>query len=774
MSNIQVIVRCRGRNPQEIASQSNTVVELDNDVCSQENPYVTVQHDSILNSKTFKVDQVYGNQANQQLIFKNIGNPLLQDFINGLNVSILAYGQTGTGKTYTMYGHESNDGLVPQILHELFDNLLDEYLVKCSFIEIYKEKLVDLLNDEGLKLSILNTNSKITINNLKQMNLTDVNQSLGMLKKCLNKRKMAATNLNDNSSRSHTIFTIYLYKKLNQSQFIHSKFNLVDLAGSENINKSGAKFERAKEAGLINKSLLTLGKIINLLSESKDLNFIPYRDSKLTHFLQDSLGGKTKTCLIATISPAKINLAETLSTLNYASKAKNIKNLPQLPQDNELVMKKILVNDLSLEINRLNKDLLACKDKELGIKMSMDNYNDFLNKFSNYENTLKESTSKISYLNSQINEKDVVIADLQAKLETMQQNHEKNLAGLNHQISKANEKFNEEKGVIAKLVEQNMKNLSSLINLNLVDEFSDFSHQFKSSINEFHGDLISLINNLNIQELINTNLKLDDFSSLINKYNSQMLATVDDINGLNSKLIKHNNDFLVNKFKSHQSEQNKQIKQKLMGQLELLIDSSLKSTAFEVKNDSLINDVCRNSHLINDNVSKFTDDITAFKANYQDNISKTSKLLHSKLTKIDLNNKVFKMPASLNHFNKNLNLHQSYISNLQADNQALLEGNTTKSLALSHKSTKSEALSYTSALPVAKSEILSHTALARPPLSSTAPSLRPSGLSPLKVNNTLPKSPTKSVSPTKSSSVSKIPTFHDKENIYKRRKPNVL
>lgn len=770
MSNIQVIVRCRGRNPQEVASQSNNVVELDNDVCcSPENPYVTVKHDTLLNSKTFKVDQVYGSQASQQLIFKNIGNPLLQDFLNGLNVSILAYGQTGTGKTYTMYGHESNDGLVPLILHDLFDQLLDEYLVKCSFIEIYKEKLVDLLNDEGLKLSILSTNSKIKINNLKQVNLTNVNQSLKLLKNCLSKRQMAATNLNDNSSRSHTIFTIYLYKKINPTQFTHAKFNLVDLAGSENINKSGAKFERAKEAGLINKSLLTLGKIINLLSEHKDLNFIPYRDSKLTHFLQDSLGGNTKTCLIATISPAKINLAETLSTLNYASKAKNIKNLPQLPQDNEVVMKKILINDLSLEINRLSKDLLACKDKEQGIKMSMDNYNDFLNRFSNYENNIKESTSKISFLNSQLSEKDNIIASLRSKLEVMEQNHEISVEGLNQQISQVNEKFNVEKDKITKLIGQNIKNLTGLVNLSLVDEFDVFNQQFEASINEFHDDLMNLINELNIKDLINNNLKLDDFASMISKYNAQMLSTVEDINGLNSNLIKQNNVFLVNKFKSHQSEQNKQIKQRLISQLESLIDSSMKSTPFTLNNESLVSDLCQNSHLIVDNVTKFNDEYTRLESNYQDNITKTSDLIQSKLTKIDLNNKIFKMPSSLNHFNDSLNLHHNYINTLQSDNQAIIlsdqycgpDSTSSQFRELSTLPSKSSAHSIKS--PLKEINSLQPPSIL-PELTTNVPPK--SDLSPTKIG--LP--PIKAVlSPTKSYT-SKIPIFHDKENFYKRRK----
>ena len=397
MSNIQVAVRCRGRNDKEVAAKSPIVIDLPNDTFSVTDPYVSINHNyttqtvsslsnanssgsqsrrsstnnsgsPFSNYKTYKVDQVYGSQADQNLIFEKVALPLFNDFLQGSNVTILAYGQTGTGKTFTMcggeqknsnvdYKHSETAGIIPRVLIELFNKLEPEgaasdYVVKCSFLELYNEDLKDLLNDDEkpAKLRIYestvaaNGNKKeagkasktISIQNLREESILSCQDGFQILQKGLLKRKTASTKLNDVSSRSHTLFTINLYRNQPGSDgtgsqlFKVSKMNLVDLAGSENIYRSGAQNQRAKEAGSINQSLLTLGRVINSLSElanssNADNTFhIPYRESKLTRLLQDSIGGCTKTSLIATISPAKINIDETISTLDYACKAKNL------------------------------------------------------------------------------------------------------------------------------------------------------------------------------------------------------------------------------------------------------------------------------------------------------------------------------------------------------------------------------------------------------------------------------------------------------------------
>ena len=277
----------------------------------------------------------------------------------GYNCTIFAYGQTGTGKTYTMSGDMNETfgmlsdaaGIIPRALHSLFNKLeIDdaEASVKCSFIELYNEELRDLISpDENAKLKIYDDNTKkghssTIVQGMEESHIKSAIDGIKLLQDGSHKRQVAATKCNDLSSRSHTVFTVTAYIKRtgdNGEDYISAgKLNLVDLAGSENIQRSGAENKRAAEAGLINKSLLTLGRVINALVDRG--SHIPYRESKLTRLLQDSLGGRTKTCIIATVSPAKSNLEETISTLDYAFRAKNIRNKPQV---NQMINKKTLL-----------------------------------------------------------------------------------------------------------------------------------------------------------------------------------------------------------------------------------------------------------------------------------------------------------------------------------------------------------------------------------------------------------------------------------------------
>ncbi|KAI5954593.1 CIN8 [Candida jiufengensis] len=374
-----------------------------------------------ISKKTFKFDEIYGSQADQLLLYSNVALPLLKDFINGQNITILAYGQTGTGKTYTMCGLNDQNidsvplpevaGIIPRLLSQLFEildneSLDNDYIVKISFLEIYNEELIDLLSQQNKKLRIHEkvnpttkstaTSKSIAIQNLSEFTISNYEESIKLLRMGLNKKRTASTNLNEHSSRSHTIFGIQLFKKdvRNDTMYIVSKMNLVDLAGSENIGRSGSV---VKEAGGINQSLLTLGRVINSLNDKKTSQHIPYRESKLTHILQDSLGGNTKTALIATISPAQINGSETTSTLDYASKAKNIKNLPQNGNDSEMILKKTLVKQLSKEINQLNMDLIATRNKN-GIYLDADNYNQLLKENESLKTDMKESSLRIESL----------------------------------------------------------------------------------------------------------------------------------------------------------------------------------------------------------------------------------------------------------------------------------------------------------------------------------------------------------------------------------------
>lgn len=275
-------------------------------------------------------------------------------------------------------------GIIPRVLYHLFDRLNSddtepEWSVKCSFIELYNEELRDLLSpDDSIKLRIYDDNKKTTytttqVQGMQELYIRSATKGLELLKNGSHKRQVAATKCNDLSSRSHTIFTLTVHKKSldgSDDYVTAGKLNLVDLAGSENIQRSGADNKRAVEAGVINKSLLTLGRVINALVEKS--THIPYRESKLTRLLQDSLGGRTKTLIIATLSPAKSNLEETMSTLDYAFRAKNIRNKPQ---EAPLLPKRTLLKDMTDELAKLRTELVAARQKE-GVWMSQDTYDD--------------------------------------------------------------------------------------------------------------------------------------------------------------------------------------------------------------------------------------------------------------------------------------------------------------------------------------------------------------------------------------------------------------
>ena len=314
-------------------------------------------------SKTFRFDRVFGSDSQQEKLYKQAIVPIVNEVMDGFNCTIFAYGQTGTGKTYTMEGgpRDSTDGrklsaeagVIPRSIKQIFDTIETKNLdstVKVSFLELYNEELTDLLSneepstfpasnapksaDDKKALRLLEDKNGVVVQGLEEVIVRSAAEIYSVLDKGTAKRRTAATLLNSRSSRSHSIFTVTIHLKEatpeGEDVIKIGKLNLVDLAGSENINRSGAKDGRAREAGSINQSLLTLGRVITTLVEHS--GHIPYRDSKLTRLLRDSLGGKTKTCIIATIAPTVQCQEETISTLDYAHRAKNIKNKPEVNQ----------------------------------------------------------------------------------------------------------------------------------------------------------------------------------------------------------------------------------------------------------------------------------------------------------------------------------------------------------------------------------------------------------------------------------------------------------
>lgn len=322
-------------------------------------------------------------------------------------------------------------GIVPRVLDSLFRKLdaeETECSVKCSFIELYNEELRDLLaTDDTVKLKIFEDNNKkgsstTMVHGMEERHLKSAMQGIQLLREGSHKRQVAATKCNDLSSRSHTVFTITVYMKRTsddgQEYLSAGKLNLVDLAGSENIQRSGAENKRAAEAGLINKSLLTLGRVINALVERG--SHIPYRESKLTRLLQDSLGGRTKTCIIATLSPAKSNLEETISTLDYAFRAKNIRNKPQV---NQLLSKKTLLKEFTTEIEKLKSELIATRQRN-GVYLTQEDYEEMTTVSESRRILSEEQRDKIETMEVNLRNKVEELFSITTNFQTLKKDNE--------------------------------------------------------------------------------------------------------------------------------------------------------------------------------------------------------------------------------------------------------------------------------------------------------------------------------------------------------------
>ncbi|MCJ1285955.1 kinesin motor protein cin8 [Xylographa opegraphella] len=435
-TNIHVVVRCRGRNDREVRENSGVVVSTEG---VKGKTVELSMGPSALSNKSYHFDKVFSPAADQSMIYEDVVTPLLEEMLHGYNCTIFAYGQTGTGKTYTMSGDMSDTlgllsdsaGIIPRVLHSLFDKLETdeaESSVKCSFIELYNEELRDLLSvEENARLKIFEDGQKkghsaTIVQGMEESHIKTAAAGIRLLQEGSHKRQVAATKCNDLSSRSHTVFTVTVYIKRTAEDgqdFVSAgKLNLVDLAGSENIQRSGAENKRAAEAGLINKSLLTLGRVINALVDKS--SHIPYRESKLTRLLQDSLGGRTKTCIIATVSPAKSNLEETISTLDYAFRAKNIRNKPQI---NQMISKKTLLKEFTAEIEKLKGELVATRQRN-GVYLSNESYEEITVESESRRILSEEQKAKIETMEANLRNKVQELFSLTSNFTSLKKDNE--------------------------------------------------------------------------------------------------------------------------------------------------------------------------------------------------------------------------------------------------------------------------------------------------------------------------------------------------------------
>uniref|UniRef100_A0A665VKP2 Kinesin family member 13A n=1 Tax=Echeneis naucrates TaxID=173247 RepID=A0A665VKP2_ECHNA len=309
--------------------------------------------------------------AGQEVVFKCLGEGILENAFQGYNACIFAYGQTGSGKSFSMMGNGEQPGLIPRLCCSLFERVHREaneghtFKVEVSYMEIYNEKVRDLLDPKGSRQSLKVREHKVLgpyVDGLSQLAVTSFEDIEVLMSEGNKSRTVAATNMNEESSRSHAVFSIIVTQTLYDLQSGNSgekvsKMSLVDLAGSERVSKTGAAGERLKEGSNINKSLTTLGCVISALADQSagkgKAKFVPYRDSVLTWLLKDNLGGNSKTAMIATVSPAADNYEETLSTLRYADRAKRIVNHAVVNEDPNAR----IIRELREEVEKLKVQL---------------------------------------------------------------------------------------------------------------------------------------------------------------------------------------------------------------------------------------------------------------------------------------------------------------------------------------------------------------------------------------------------------------------------------
>uniref|UniRef100_A0A673HCN5 Kinesin-like protein n=1 Tax=Sinocyclocheilus rhinocerous TaxID=307959 RepID=A0A673HCN5_9TELE len=360
---VKVVVRCRPLNRKEESMGYEHIVQMDVKLgqVALRNP--KAGPGELL--KTFTFDAVYDACSKQSDLYDETVRPLIDSVLRGFNGTIFAYGQTGTGKTYTMQGQwldAERRGIIPNSFEHIFTHISrsqnQQYLVRASYLEIYQEEVRDLLTkDHSKKLELKESaDSGVYIKDLSSFVTKNVKEIEHVMNVGNQTRSVGFTNMNEHSSRSHAIFIITVECSQlgpdGQNHIRVGKLNLVDLAGSERQTKTGVQGERLKEATKINLSLSALGNVISALVDGRS-SHVPYRDSKLTRLLQDSLGGNAKTIMVATLGPAFYNYEETLTTLRYANRAKNIKNKPRVNED----PKDALLREFQEEIARLKAQL---------------------------------------------------------------------------------------------------------------------------------------------------------------------------------------------------------------------------------------------------------------------------------------------------------------------------------------------------------------------------------------------------------------------------------
>ena len=419
-ANVNVICRFRPMNELEKTTGNEQVCVFTSPTSLQFNSTREKNH------YRFNFDRIFPPTSTQEDIYSFGVKGIIDSVLDGYNGTVLAYGQTSSGKTYTMQGEMSSphtQGIIPRMISHVFNFIHEqegtEFMIKVSMIEIYQEKIRDLLDISRVNLQIREDTIKgIYVDGCSERYVGCPGDVLAALELGSNNRAQAATNMNEHSSRSHSIFILTINQSNKKEGFSKiGKLYLVDLAGSEKISKTGATGHTLEEAKIINKSLTTLGRVINNLTDGKSQH-VPYRESKLTRVLQESLGGNSKTCLIITCSPSIYNESETLSTLRFGERAKKIKNKPKINKEITVAELQKLVDQLKENLKKANARINQLENfiRQNGLRVPESTYKkeeDEEEKRKEIEEKQKEKDAeiKIEEIKKKIDNKNMGIGD---------------------------------------------------------------------------------------------------------------------------------------------------------------------------------------------------------------------------------------------------------------------------------------------------------------------------------------------------------------------------
>ncbi|KAG3205748.1 hypothetical protein JG687_00001200 [Phytophthora cactorum] len=364
---IRVCARFRPQNKLEQKYQAVDCVHLDDNTVAR----VHSEARGVADDHTFTFDQVFGTKSSQLNVYEATAKPLVVSALRGYNCTCFVYGQTGSGKTFSMEGvpgDKDYEGIIPRVMADIFDGIQNmqadlEFIVRVSYVEIYMEKIRDLLKPTSTNLNVRESRERgVWIAGATEVCCATAEEMQSVMRLGGANRVISSTRMNSESSRSHSVFIITIEQRNTATGSMKSgKLFLVDLAGSEKVGKTHAQGQTLKEAQHINKSLSALGSVMNALTSGNVNTHIPYRDSKLTRLLQDSLGGNSETTLLVCASSSSFNSEETISTLRFGTRAKNIKNKPKVNEERTVAEFKILVAEKDKRIASLEALLREAK-----------------------------------------------------------------------------------------------------------------------------------------------------------------------------------------------------------------------------------------------------------------------------------------------------------------------------------------------------------------------------------------------------------------------------